>query len=100
MPITVMDGFAVMHAQPGQLSLAVDKLKGNQELAREVQAGLIAIRGIHRAEADPEQGLVVVSYDKQQLTSLTSLLALKATFTTFFPEINLMHLASWLSRSL
>lgn len=95
-----MDGFAVMHSQPGQLSLAIDKLKGNQDLAQEVQAGLAGIRGIHRVEADPHRGLVVVSYDKQQLTSLTSLLALKAAFATFFPEVNPLQLASWLSRSM
>ena len=95
-----MDGFAVVYSQPGQLSLAIDKLKGNHDLTRDFQAGLAAIRGIHRVEADPVQGLVEVCYDKQQLTSLMSLLALKATFTTFFPEVNAMQLASWLSQSL
>jgi hypothetical protein len=95
-----MDGFGVMHAQPGQLSLTVAKLKDNHDLARELQAGLAAIRGIQRVEADPGQGLVVVVYDKQELTSLTSLLALKAAFATFFPEVNPMQLYFWLSRSM
>lgn len=94
-----MDGFAVTHAQPGQLSLAVDKLRDNHDLARELQAGLAAIRGIHRVEADPDQGLVVVAYDKEELTSLTSLLALKAAFANFFPEVNPIQLYSWLSQS-
>jgi hypothetical protein len=95
-----MDGFTVVHSQPGQLSLAIDKLKGNHDLTRDFQAGLAAIRGIQRVDADPDCGLVEVSYDKQQLTSLMSLLALKATFTTFFPEVNAMQLASWLSQSM
>ena len=95
-----MKGFAVVHSQPGQLSLAIDKLKGNHDLTRDFQAGLAAIRGIQRVEADPIQGLVEVSYDKQQLTSLMSLLALKTTFTTYFPEVNAMQLASWLSQSI
>ena len=95
-----MDGFTVMASQPGQLSLAIDKLKDNHDLTRDFQAGLTAIRGISRVETDPEQGLVVVSYDKQQLTSFMSLLALKATFSTFFPEVNAMQLASWLSQSI
>ncbi len=95
-----MDGFEVMHSQPGQLSLAVDKLKGNDDLARAVQVDLGAIRGIHSVEADPAQGLLVVAYDKQQLMSLMSLLALKSTFATFFPEVNAMQLAAWLSQSL
>ena len=95
-----MDGFTVVGFQPGQLSLAIDKLKGNHNLTRNFQAGLAGIRGIHRVEADPVQGLVVVSYDKQQVTSLMSLLALKATFSTFFPEVNTLQLASWLSKSI
>ena len=95
-----MDGFEVMLSQPGQLSLAVDKLKGNHDLTRAVQADLGAIRGIHSVEADPDQGLLVVAYDKQQLMSLMSLLALKSTFATFFPEVNAMQLAAWLSQSL
>ena len=95
-----MNGFTIVASQPGQLSLAIDKLRGNHNLMREFQTGLAGIRGIHQVEGDPEQGLVVVSYDKQQITSLMSLLALKATFATFFPEINAMQLASRLSQSL
>jgi hypothetical protein len=95
-----MDGFTIIASQPGQLSLAIDKLKGNHNLTRNFQAGLAAIRGIHQVDADPDQGLVEVSYDKQQLMSLMSLLALKSTFSTFFPEVNAMQLASWLSQSM
>jgi hypothetical protein len=94
-----MDGFAVMQARPGQLSLAVDKLKDNHDLARELQAGLAAIGGIYRVEADPDQGLVVVAYNREELTSLSSLLALKAAFANFFPEVNPMQLYSLLSQS-
>jgi hypothetical protein len=95
-----MDGFTVMDSRPGQLSLAVDKLKGNPDLISQVQAGLAAIRGIERVSTDPGLGLLVVVYDKSQITSFTSLLALKATFSTFFPEVDSMQLALWLSQSL
>ena len=89
-----------MDSQPGQLSLAVDKLKGNLDLIREVQDELAAIRGIEQVSTDPDQGLLVVAYDKSQLTSFTSLLALKATFSAFFQEVDSMKLALWLSQSL
>jgi hypothetical protein len=95
-----MNGFALVDSQPGRLSLTVDKLKGNGELARGFQAGLAAVGGIRAVETDPERGLVVVSYDREQVTSLMSLLALKATFNKFFPEVNPMQLASWLSQGL
>ena len=95
-----MDGFAVLDSQPGKLSLAVDKLRGNAALTRQLQAELAAIRGIRQVSTDPDQGLLVVDYDKGQLTSFTSLLSLKATFGTFFPEVDAMKLAFWLSQSL
>jgi hypothetical protein len=95
-----MDGFQVIDSRPGQLSLAVEKLKGNHDRAREVQASLAGIRGIHRLEADSHRGRVVLAYDKQQLTSLASLLALKAVFARFFPEVNPTQLASWLSQGI
>lgn len=95
-----MHGFAVVYSRPGNISLAIDKIKGNEALARDFQEGLAAIRGIKRVETDAARGLVAVFYDKQQVMSLTSLLALKAVFTTFFPEVNPMHLASRLSQSL
>jgi hypothetical protein len=95
-----MDGFAVMDSRPGQLSLAVDKLKGNPDLIRQVQDELAAIRGIEQVSTDPGLGLLVVAYDKSRLTSFTSLLALKATFSAFFPEVDSMKLALWLSQSL
>jgi hypothetical protein len=99
-PSAIMDGFEVISSQPGQLSLAVDKLKGNRDLTREVQTGLAAIRGIQRVSTDPDRGLLVVAYDKSQLTSFTSLLALKAALASFFPEVDSMKLAFWLSQSL
>jgi hypothetical protein len=95
-----MQGFEIRLSQPGYLSLVIDKLKRNPDLARDFKASLVAIRGIHRVEIDPEQGLVEVSYDKKQLNSFMSLLALKSTLTTFFPEVNTMQLASMLNRSM
>ena len=95
-----MDGFAVKDSQPGQLSLAVDKFKGNRDLTHQFQVELAAIRGIQRVSTDPDLGLLVVAYDKSQLTSFMSLLALKATFSTFFPEVDSMKLALWLSQCL
>jgi hypothetical protein len=95
-----MDGFEVISSQPGQLSLAVDKLKGNRDLTREVETGLAAIRGIQEVSTEVDRGLLVVAYDKGQLTSLMSLLALKAALAAWFPEVDSMKLALWLSQSL
>ena len=95
-----MEGIEIIESRPGQLSLAIAKVKHNQTLAREVEDGFSAIRGIHRVEADSNQGTVSIDYDQRQLTSLRFLLKLKETFSSLFPEISASKLATWLSRTL
>ena len=95
-----MEGIEIIESRPGQLSLAIGRVKNNQSLAREVEDGFSAIRGIHRVEADYHQGIVSIDYDKQGLTSLRFLLKLKETFSSLFPEISATKLAAWLSRTL
>ncbi len=95
-----IDGLEIIQSRPGQLSLAIAKLKGNQLLAQELQARFGNIPGITRVEADHNQGEVKVSYYLEELTSLPSLLALKETMAFFFPEINPLKLAAYLSQFL
>jgi Heavy metal associated domain 2 len=95
-----LEGIEIIESRPGQLTLALAKMKHNQTLAREVEDGFSAIRGIHRVEADSNQGTVSIDYDQRQLTSLRFLLKLKETFSSLFPEISASKLATWLSRTL
>ncbi len=95
-----MEGFEIIDSRPGQLSLAIAKVKDNDDLAREVEHRFGAIRGIHQVQADSAQGLVSINYDRQELASFFSLLKLKETFSSLFPDINLSQLASWVNRTL
>ncbi|MGA7578161.1 MAG: hypothetical protein ACLQUW_02625 [Desulfobaccales bacterium] len=95
-----MQDIEVIASRPGQLSLTITRVKGNEVLAREVQDRLGAIRGIHQVEADAVQGLVSIDYDRQRLSSLSFLLQLKETFSFLFPEISVTQLAATISRSL
>ena len=95
-----MEGIEIIDSRPGQLSLAIAKMKNNQSLAREVENGFSTIRGIYRVEADYHQGIVSIDYDHRELTSLRFLLKLKETFSSLFPEIRASKLATWLSRTL
>lgn len=95
-----MEGIEIIESRPGQLSLAIAKVKDNDALAREVEYRFGAIRGIHQVEADAAQGLVSINYDRAELSSLFSLLKLKETFSALFPEINVAQLAAWVSRTL
>ena len=91
-------GIEVIQSQPGEVNLAVSRLKGDHEFAAEFKARFSAINGIDQVEPDPVRGEVVVIYDKKTLTSMSSLLALKQTFSHLFPEIDAFRLATWLSR--
>ncbi|MGA7563841.1 MAG: HMA2 domain-containing protein [Desulfobaccales bacterium] len=95
-----MQDIEVIASRPGQVSLTITRVKGNEVLARELQDRLGAIRGIHQVEADAVQGLVSIDYDRQRLSSLSFLLQLKETFSSLFPEISVTQLAATISRSL
>jgi hypothetical protein len=95
-----LEGIEIIASRPGQLSLAIARVKDNEVLARQVQDRFGAISGIHQVEADAVQGLVSINYDIQHLSSLSFLLQLKETFSSLFPEVSAAKLAASLSRSL
>lgn len=95
-----MNGIEVREAGPGFLSLAVVQLKNNQEMARSIRERFISIQGIHRLEIDHAAGLLTVSYNYREVTSIFSLLALKQAFNTVFPDVNVLELASLLKDNL
>ena len=96
----MIEGIEVIQAKPGHLSLAVTKLKGNRSLAEEFQVRFSGIRGITNVEVDPVRGEVQMFYNKNEVTSLSSLWALKDAMGIFFPEVNTMQLASYLGKYL
>ncbi len=91
-----VNGIEVLKAQPGELTLAVAKLQGNEAFARALEARFGAIKGILQVKAEASQGTVHLRYDRQALTSLWSLLALKNAVSYLFPEVNPAELAALL----
>jgi hypothetical protein len=95
-----IDGIEILHSQPGQMSLGITKLKGDLAMAQEIEARFSAIQGINRVAADHHRGEVQVLYQREELTSLRSLLALKDTVAFLFPEVNPLTLAAYFSKIL
>lgn len=95
-----IEGIEVLQAEPGRLNLSVAKLKGNTSLAEKFQARFSGIQGITKVEVDPVRGEVLLHYNKEEITSLSSLWALKGAMSTFFPEVNSMQLAAYLGKYL
>jgi hypothetical protein len=92
-----LKGVTILSSHPGHVVLAIAKLKGNPDLAREVEARLLAIRGITGVAVNSQAGEVEIRYEPDRLTSLTSLWALKDVMSHFFPEIDVWELAAALA---
>lgn len=93
-------GIEVVESQPGKISLQIAKMRGDATFAAELEVRFAAIGGIRQVEADPAHGQVSIAYNKKELTSLHSLLAMKEAFSFLFPEINPFKLAGYLSQIL
>ncbi len=94
MPTMIIEGIEIIKAGDGHLSLVVAKFKGNESLAEEFQVHFAGIWGITSVTVDPVRGEVQMSYNKEQVTTMRSLWALKDAVGIFFPEINAVHVAS------
>jgi hypothetical protein len=68
------------HYIPGRIRIRVSKVKGNASLAEDIRQNFSAIAGIHKVEANPLTGSVLVEYDPQMIGSLGSLIAMVDTF--------------------
>ncbi|MEW6659365.1 MAG: hypothetical protein AB1424_11965 [Thermodesulfobacteriota bacterium] len=95
-----MNGIEVRETGPGFLSLAVAGLQDNQEMAQAIRERFSPIQGIRRLEIDHTVGLMTVSFNYREVTSIFSLLALKQAFNAIFPEVNVLELASLLQDNL
>ena len=94
------EGIEIIKAGSGQVSLVVAKFKGNESLAEEFQVHLAGIWGITDITVDPVRGEVQMYYNKEQVTSLRSLWALKDAMGIFFPEISALQMASYFGKNL
>jgi len=95
-----LEDIEVIASRPGQLSLAIARMRGNEVLAQELENRFGAISGIHQVEADAVQGLLAIDYDRQRLSSLSFLLQIRETFSSLFPEVSITKLAASICRSL
>lgn len=95
-----IEGIEIIKAGSGHVSLVVAKFKGNESLAEEFQVHLAGIWGITDVTVDPVRGEVQMYYNKEQVTSLRSLWALKDAMGIFFPEVSAVQVASYLGKNL
>lgn len=81
---------------PGRVKLRVEDLIGEDDLARRVQAEIAEIAGIKSIEVNPENGVVLIRYDRKTVTRPESVEALYSTLTRHFPRIDFTKIRDWL----
>lgn len=81
---------------PGRVKLRVDDLVGEDALAKRVQADIAKINGIKSIEVKPDNGVVVIRYDRKTVTQPESVEALHAALTRHFPRIDFSKIRDWL----
>jgi hypothetical protein len=59
----------VAHAIPGRIRLQASRVRGRPGHAEEVARRLCAVRGVHRAHANPTTGSITVHYHRSALKS-------------------------------
>jgi cation transport ATPase len=58
------------HASPGRIRLKVEDIKNDPQRAREIEAKLRTVSGIHSAQANPVTGSLLLIYDEPTLESM------------------------------
>jgi hypothetical protein len=91
-----LKGVTVVHALPGRVRLRIARIKENPELARRAQEKLSQVPGIHRVEANPATGSLLILYDLAMLASVEALGPLGGIFAELFPEVSLEELTAGL----
>jgi hypothetical protein len=58
-----LEDIKIVASRSGRISLAINKMKNNQTLARQVEDRFGAISGIRQVETDVIRGLVSIDFD-------------------------------------
>jgi copper chaperone CopZ len=81
---------------PGRVKLRVDDLIGEDDLAHRVQADIAQIAGIKSIEVNPDNGVVLIRYERKTVTQPESVEALYTALTQHFPRIDFTKIRDWL----
>jgi hypothetical protein len=77
-----LSGVRVLHAIPGRIRLKLDQVRGNPELAWEVEEHLSRMPGVRSVEANPVTGSVLILFAERQATSEESIRSLATRWPT------------------
>jgi hypothetical protein len=85
----------LVHSLPGRIRFKLEGIKGNPDQARETEARLAGLRGMHGVQASYVTGSVVARYDPSVLESLDLHFAIAKALGVAPSDLNAEYLAKW-----
>ncbi len=85
----------LVHSLPGRLRFKLEGLKGKPGQAREIEARLAGVRGMHGVQASSLTGSVVAKYDPAVLESLDLYVAMAKAMGIAASDLDSESLARW-----
>ena len=73
---------------PGRVSIGVDLLKGRPQLAEKIEQKIEPLEGIRRLKIDPTDGVCLVEYDAQVVTSPEFIDVVARSLAALLPKLN------------
>jgi Heavy metal associated domain 2 len=90
-----LEDIRLVHALPGRIRFKLESIKGNPEQARDIEARLATVRGMHHVEAKSLTGSVVATFDPALLESLDFHFAVANALGIPASDLNPEYLAKW-----
>lgn len=93
-----LEDIHLIHSLPGRIRFKLEGIKGKADQAREIEARLAAVHGIHSVQASYLTGSVVAKYDPAVLESLDLHFAIAKAMGIAPSDLNAEYLAKWYAR--
>lgn len=90
-----LEDIHLVHSLPGRIRFKLESIKGKPDQAREIEARLAAVRGMHGVAASYVTGSVVAKYDPTILESLDLHFAIAKALGVAPSDLNAEYLAKW-----
>lgn len=91
-----IEGVKITSFFPGRIRLKIADLVDNAALAARVERDIAAIDGIRQIEIDPQDGSVLIKYEKRRITAPDASRALLQTLRRHFPDRDFSKIEHWL----
>ena len=88
------EGIRIVHALPGRVRLKALRVRGNPDLARQVEVKLQGMAGVREVRANPLTGSILLLLDLVKLLDPAALAPLADVLGELFPEIEALELAT------